>query len=127
MTNERFLIESYFVIAALSLILGWTAYVYLWRPFDDFLSSRATKNLRAILRRLFPFGMILPALLGFLSVSYWSCNQDTYEKIVRDRQYLIQKNQEQVSAALFSIAMATLFWDVVLIVVQKYGHPKAEK
>jgi len=119
MTNEQFLIVSYFAVAAVSILLGTLVYFYLRRPFGEFMAAAPGKHFSSILKKLFPCGLIFPALLGFISVSYSSCNHDTYEKIVQSRQYLVEKNHEQLSSILLFLLIAILVWNVVLILVQK--------
>jgi hypothetical protein len=73
-----------------------------------------------MLQRLFPCGFVLPALLGFVSVSYQSCNRTSYEEIVQSRSYLVEKNLGQISSVLFFILVAVLFWDVVVLLILKH-------
>jgi hypothetical protein len=126
MTNEQYLIVSYFTSAVVSLALGTLVYFYLRRSFGEFADAASGRRLGTILKRLFPFGLLFPTLMGFISVSYASCNHTTYEKIVQSRQYLVEKNQEQLSSALYSLVVAILVWDLVLILVEKYS-PNSEK
>lgn len=42
-------------------------------------------------------------------------------KIVKSKDYLVQKNHEQVAATLSALVIAILFWDLVLVFVQKYA------
>jgi len=122
MTNEQYLIVSYFAVAAVSILLGTLVYFYLRRSFGELVEAAAGMHFPTILKKLFPCGLILPALLGFISVSYSSCNHDTYEKIVQNRQYLVEKNHEQLSSILLFLLIAILVWNVVLILVQKYAQ-----
>ena len=124
MTNDRFLIVSYFAVAALSAAIGVAVYVYLRRSFEGLMNFTAARSFAAILKRLFPFGIVFPALLGFASVSYWSCNKETYEKVVQDRIYLIQKSQEQIGAVFLYLMIATLLSDSVQILIQKFGRSR---
>ncbi|MGD0293739.1 MAG: hypothetical protein ABSB30_07775 [Terracidiphilus sp.] len=117
MTNEQYLIVSYFVCAALSLAAGVLVYLYLRRPFAVVAGSAHGKRLPAILKRLFPCGLLFPALLGFVSVSYQSCGHTTYESIVESRSYLVAKNHEQISAILFYIVIAVLFWNLIALLI----------
>jgi hypothetical protein len=126
MTNDRFLIVSYFVVGAISLILGAAVFFYLRHPLEDSLKSSAGRNLGSALRRLFPVGIIVPALLGFVSVAYESCEFGTYEKVVQDRQFLIQKNHEQLSSVCLMLFIAITFWDLLFIFVHKYGQGKTK-
>ncbi|MGB8494903.1 MAG: hypothetical protein WCE53_10930 [Candidatus Acidiferrum sp.] len=119
MTNEQYLIASYFACAAISVALGTLVYFYLRRSFGELAETASERRFPAILKKLFPFGLVFPALMGFISVSYSSCNHDTYEKIVQNREYLVEKNQEQLSSILFSLLIAILVWNLVLVLVQK--------
>lgn len=119
MTNDTYLVVSYFICAALSIALGTVVYLLLRGPFAVVADAAPRKHLRSILKRLFPIGLLLPALLGFVSVSYPSCNRQTYPKIVESRRYLVEKNQEQISATLLSIVVAVLVWDAVILLLTK--------
>jgi hypothetical protein len=122
MTNERYLIVSYFICAALSAALGTLVYLFLRRPFASIADSASGRHLAATLKRLLPFGLLFPALLGFVSVSYSSCERTTYEEIVQSRGYLVEKNQEQISSILLSILVAVLIWDVVIFLILKFAQ-----
>jgi hypothetical protein len=116
LTNEQYLIVSYFVCAALSVAAGVLVYLYLRRPFAGVADAASGKHLPTILKRLLPCGLVFPALLGFLSVSYESCNS-TYSGIVADRSLLVAKNHEQISAILFCIVIAVIFWNLIAILI----------
>ena len=121
MTNEQYLNASYFASAAVSITLGTLLYFYLRRSFGEIAETASERDLPAILKKLFPYGLVFPALMGFISVTYSSCNHETYEKIVQNREYLVEKNQEQLSSTLLSLVIAILAWNVVLVLVQKYA------
>jgi hypothetical protein len=122
MTNDTYLVVSYVVCAALSIALGTVVYLFLRRPFAAVADAAPQQNLRLILKRLFPIGLLFPALLGFVSVSYQSCDRQTYAKIVESRSYLVQKNQEQISSTLLSIGVAVLVWGVVILLLTKLAQ-----
>jgi hypothetical protein len=128
MTNERYLVASYFVVAALSVGLGSGVYFFLRRPFNIIADSASGKRLPSILKRLLPCGLLFPALLGFVSVKYIACDghHTDYKAVVKDRSYLVQKNQEQVSSVLLSILEAVLFWDVVVLLTMKYAQNRGD-
>jgi len=127
MTNEQYLIASYFAGAAISVALGIWMYFYLRRPYGEFVGAMSGRQFPSILRKLFPYGLIFPALIGFISVSYTSCNHETYEKIVQDRQYLVQKNHEQLSSILLSLFIAILAWNLVLVLIQRFAKRDERK
>src|SRR5271168_1153692 len=105
MTNERYLVVSYFVCAALSISLGILVFLILRVPFRK-VTAASAKRLGSIMRTLFPCGLLFPALLGFVSISYYGCHGESYAKVVQDRDFLIATNQAQISAALLYIAVA---------------------
>jgi len=112
---------SYFVCAALSVAAGILVYLYLRRPFAAVTAAASGKHLPEIIKRLFPCGLVFPALLGFLSVSYRGCNE-SYESIIARREYLIAINQQQLSAILFYIVVAVLFWNFIGILILRSGQ-----
>jgi hypothetical protein len=122
MTNERYLIASYFAGAALSAGLGTMVYMFFRRPFGGVADAAWGKRLSSMLKRLLPWGLLFPALLGFVSVSYQGCGRTTYEEIVQNRSYLVEKNQEQISSVLFYILVAVVFWDLIVLLILKYAQ-----
>jgi hypothetical protein len=97
------------------------------RPSFERLTQLALKTPFArILRAGFPVGIILPALAGLMSVSFVSCTHPTYEEIVADGQYLVQKNQEQLMMALYFLLAALLAWGSLALVVLVLGRRARE-
>lgn len=115
MNNEQFLIFSYFVVGALVLAVGLAVYAYLHRPLTGITRTFRNSHLGLILKRLFPVGLVLPALAGFLSVDYHGCNRN-HAKIIADRSYLVEKNQEQISTACLFLMAALLVWGVIVLI-----------
>jgi len=114
MTNEEYLIISYFTAGLISLGFAIFAYLYLRYGFVEIMQSVSGKHLFQIFRKLFLIGIVLPALFGFFSVSFRSCSRDTFDKIIAERAYLVAKNQEQLSSSLFYIVIALLVWGLIL-------------
>jgi len=114
MSNEHYLIVSYFVVGFVSLSLGVAAYRVLRRPFAAI--AEAAAGLRGtMLKRTLALSLALAAVLGFLSVSYKSCGM-SYEDIVKDRSYLVQKNREQLQGAGNWIGYTILAWGFVVAI-----------
>ena len=125
MTNDRYLIVSYFLVAALAVAVAWATWQYLRRPFWGISQTLSKGNFSRILRGVFPAGLFLPALLGFISVSYYGCGK-SYAEIVKDRSYLIHKNQEQISSILLWIAAALLFWDLIIVLALRFARTSSQ-
>jgi hypothetical protein len=129
MTNEQYLVVSYFCVAVISGVIGLVAYYWLRAPFHQLAGTLPWKALSELLSRLFPVGLVLPAVLGFVSVSYRGCSTQEYEKIIANRSYLISKNQDQISASLNHVIWAVLAWcvlvSIVLAVKRRFDHGTA--
>jgi hypothetical protein len=121
MSNDRYLTISYFVVAALSIAFAGTTWLYLRRSFMGITQTLSRGGLSRILKAMFPAGLFVPALLGFVSVSYRGCGK-SYEDIVKERSYLIQKNQEQISSILLWIAAAVLFWNLIILLALRFAR-----
>jgi len=116
MSNEQYLIASYFVTGALALAIAVMTYLCLRRSFGGIAEAVPNGTVGGILKRLFLPGITFASLAGFLSVSFRSCEKDTYAKIVADRAYLVAKNHEQVSSSLWHVIAALFVWCVILLV-----------
>jgi hypothetical protein len=117
MTNEQYLVVSYFCVAAISVAIGFSAFLWLKKSFAEVASAMPWKALRGVLVRLFPVGIVFSSLLGFLTVTYVGCQADTYQKVVASRGYLEGKNAEQISASLTHIMWAVFAWGLLLAIL----------
>ena len=115
MTNEHYLIVSYFVVALVSLGLGAAAYRVLRRPFTAISETVPGKSHVSMWKRTLAVSMTMAAVLGFLSVSYRGCGK-SYAEIVKDRSYLVQVNREQLQAASDWIVYALFAWCLVVLI-----------
>ena len=129
MTNEQYLVVSYFCVAAICVVIGLSAYFWLRSPFHRLANALPWKGLRELLSRLFPVGIVLPAVLGFVSVSYRGCNTQEYEKIIANREYLVSKNQDQISASLTHVIWAVFAWCALVVILlavkRRFDHRAA--
>ena len=125
MSNEHYLVVSYFVVGFLSLALGLAAYRVLQRPFAAI--AEATAGLRAgLLKRTLALSLTLAAILGFVSVSYLDCNKG-YDEIVKDRGYMNQINREQLQHAGNWIVFAVLAWGFIVVILLAARRRKREE
>jgi hypothetical protein len=127
MTNEHYLIVSYFVVGFVSLGLGVVAYRVLRRPFVAIADAVAGKFRSSVLKRALAVTMTMAAVLGFLSVSYTqqACSKN-YEEIVKDRGFLVQMNRQQLQGAANWIVYAVLAWCVVVVICLAGARGKEE-
>jgi len=114
MSNEQYLIVSYFVIGLTCMGLAIATFMLLWRSFAALTSAVPGGGLGRIFRKLFLVGIVLPSMAGFFSVTFRSCSKESYQTIIADRSYLVAKNQEQLRASLSHMAMALLVWGLIL-------------
>jgi hypothetical protein len=115
MTNEHYLIVSYFVVALVSLGLGVAADCVLRKPFAAIGEAAAGKSRLRTWKRTLTLSLTLAAALGFLSVSYPGCGK-SYAEIVEDRSYLAQMNREQLQAASDWVVYTVLAWCLVVVI-----------
>ena len=126
MDNEAYLIASYFTVGGISIVLGCVTWLVLRRPFAGTVAAFPNRRLAGVLRPLFFWGLVLPAVLGFLSVSYYGCKVDTYGKIIEKRSYLVGKNHEQAEAILHYVVTALFVWAVIAgigILIRRHKLP----
>lgn len=116
MSNEAYLIVSYFAAGMVCVGLGFAAYIWLGRPLQGIADSLPQKNWSRIIRRAFPLSTMLFVLSGCLSVDYYGCGERKYNEIVNDRSYINEKNAEQLSEALNGVIWSTGLWSAVLAV-----------
>jgi len=114
-TNEQYLYVSYFVAAAAGITAAAVMILWLGRAHREATAGAATNVLGIVLRRAFPAWLILAVLLGFMSVTYFDCSHGSYATIVEDRQHLIHKTQEQVTAMCRYLAIALIAYGFVMM------------
>ena len=117
MTNEQYLVVSYFCVAILCLAMGLLAYLWLKAPFHAMARALPWKAFGELLVRIFPLGIVLPALMGFVTVSYIGCDTKDYERVIAQRSYLVSKNQEQISASLIHVLWAVFAWCALIAIL----------
>lgn len=116
MSNERYLVVSYFLFAFVSVCLGGVAYRALRAPFAAITEILVGRLRSSILKRALAASMTMAAVLGFLSFSYTQKGCMNYEQVVKDRNYLVQANREQLQGAGNWIAGAAIGWGVVVAI-----------
>jgi len=118
MSNEHYLIVSYFLFGLVSLGLGVAAYLVLRRSFAAIADAVAGRFRSSILKRTLAVSMTLAAVLGFLSVSYTQrgCSTYNYEQVIEDRSYLVQVNQQQLQRSSDWIVYAVFASGVVVLI-----------
>lgn len=115
MTNEKYLYISYFASIILGLILTTVTLVILRRPHQEATMEAKIKKFGSLMRRIFPFWMVVTVLLAFISVSYIDCNHTNYAQVVADRNHLIVKTQQQVSNMSLWLAIALFTYCFVFV------------
>lgn len=113
MTNEQFLYISYFGAAVGGIGLAVLTAIILARSARQATESHFVPQLGRFLRRALPPWLILTVLLGFISVSYMECR--SYAEVVADRDYLIDKTQEQAYHMSLCLAIALMAYAFVLV------------
>ncbi|MGE5111261.1 MAG: hypothetical protein ACM3JB_10425 [Acidobacteriaceae bacterium] len=129
MTNDHYLIVSYFVAFALCLGLAALTYRVLREPFER-IADAALKNSRSVfLKRALPVALTTAATVGFLGVNYTydGCNTHKYEDIVKDRTYMHEKSRAQLAQASITIVQVVGIFSVaalICVIRMKREEPK---
>jgi hypothetical protein len=115
-SNEHYLIVSYFLVGLVSLCLGSAVYCVLRTPFAA-IAEAATGRLRSrVLTRALGVCMTLAAVLGFLSVSYNQRGCVSYEQVIQNRNFLVQNSKEQLQGTADWIVSAVFLWCMVVLI-----------
>ncbi len=116
MTNEQYLIVSYFAVAGGAIAAGGVSAAFLLKPLGQ-ATARLTVAAGRLAKRSLLAWLVLAALLGFLSVGYFgSCDHTTYKEIVEDRPWLILKTHEQIYQLGNYLTVALLTYSLALAV-----------
>lgn len=123
MSNEHYLIVSYFLVGLVSLCLGIAVYRVLRGPFAAIAEGVIGKLRSQVLTRALGAFMTLAAVLGFLSVSYNERGCVNYEQVVKNRDLLVRTNQEQLQKTGDWIASAVFLWCIVVLICLLAARP----
>ena len=116
MTNEQYLIVSYFIVAAGSVAAGAVTALFLRGPLRKAVAWIAAPVGR-FLGRGFVAWTLLAVMLGFLSVSYFDCGHSTYQEVVRDRDHMVEVTHYQVAFMLMYLLIALMAYSLGLAVM----------
>lgn len=130
MANDTYLVISYAVALSIVVATARACIGVLRGSFSRLTHRAANVRFARLLQTCFPLGLMLPALTGFLSVSFVSCSRSSYGEIVADRAYLVQKNQEQLLTSLYCLLGALAVWSLIAVVVlahERRPHERARR
>ncbi|HVN19664.1 MAG TPA: hypothetical protein VMU05_12845 [Dongiaceae bacterium] len=116
MSNERYLVLSYFLFGVVCLGLGLLVYFILRRPFSAIADAVAGDSRSPVLKRALMFSLTVAGVLGFLGYSYNEHGCVSYEQVIRDRRLLVEANVRQVQDATDWLVGTTLAWGVVVVI-----------
>ena len=129
LSDVQVLAASYFFNLAVAVLAGLFPWLILRGAFRRLCAGYISRPWVTTLPRLFLLGIVLPPVVGFTSVSYFSCSHTTYERIVTDREHLIAVSREQFAWAFSYGIVAILVWCALAAILvstrdRQSGSPK---
>ena len=116
MTNERYLVVSYFCAAAGGILAAILTALALRSPLGKAVSA-VLSPVGKVLRRSLPAWLILAVLFAFVSVNYINCGHSTYKSVVEDREYLELVTCDQIGTMMHYLCAAMLFYAMFLSIL----------
>ena len=110
-----YLYVSYFAAVIFGLVFAIVITAILRKPHRQATTDVKAGKLGTLIRSIFPSWLILTILLAFISVSYFDCSHTTYQQVIEDRDYLVNKTQEQISNILMWLVIALLAYCFILV------------
>lgn len=130
MTNENYLIVSYFC-AASGGVVGAVVTALLLRGSLRRAVAGVLGPVGRVFRRVLPAWLVLLVLFAFTSVSYLDCGHDTYQHVVEDRGHMEQVTRTQASRMLNYLAVGLLAYTaalaIMLIICPSGRHVQPER
>jgi hypothetical protein len=107
--------------------MGVAVYRILRAPFAAIAESATARFGSRLLTRAMAVCMTVAAVVGFLSVSYTEKSCRGYEQVVKDREYLMQINQQQVARTSDWLVRAVFLWCIVVLLCLLAWHRNAKR
>ena len=119
MSNDAYLILTYFAALSASILVAAYIYVSLQDSFSALLSELLQRTSARRLGSMFSSSIWLVAILGFSSISMMSscAGIHDYADVVVDKVYVYGKARTQISAAATYLYAGLLLWGVVVSVL----------
>ena len=116
MTNENYLIVSYFCAAG-GGVVGAVLTALVLRGSLRRAVAGVLGPVGRVFRRMLPAWLVLMVLFAFTSVSYLDCHHKTYHNVVKDRAHMEQVTRTQASQMLNYLAVGLLAYSAALAIM----------
>jgi hypothetical protein len=131
LTNDHYLIVSYFAGFALCFGLAALTYRILREPFGRIADAALQNSRNVFLKRALPVALAIGATISFLGVNYTfdGCNTHKYDDIVKDRAYVHEKNRMQLAQTSITMVQVVCIYSVaamICLVRMKRKNPKGQ-
>lgn len=126
MTNEQYLIVSYFTAGGSGVVLACVTGLVLRGPLRSAVARFSAPAQRLMGRTLFAW-LLMGALLAFMSVGYFGdCSHHTYKSIVEDLPWMVGKTRQQAQNIFGCLLAGVLTYATALAIVLGLWRPAAD-
>ena len=123
MTNEQYLIVSYFTTAGGGVLAAIATGLALRGPLGPAV-ARFTRPARRFMGRALFVWLAMGALLAFMSVGYFgSCDHQTYKSVVEDMPWMVLKTRGQIESIFEYLLAGVLSYALVLATILAVWRP----
>ena len=123
MTNETYLVVSYFAVAVGGVVLALMTAGLLLSPAGRAFGERLRPVGRFFRRVLSPW-LVLTVIFAFMTVSYFDCTHHTYDDVVADRDHLEAVTSSQASRMVLVLTIALSVYTIALTIALGLGARK---
>ncbi len=122
MTDNLFHILTFTATGVICLIIALFTYLFFRKNFNTLISKIVKRFSASVFKKSFGWIIIIIAMTGFFSADFRGCSSKSYYKIIKDREFIVEKNKSQIAKTLYRTILSLFLWTlIVTIILSKRG------